>query len=65
MSPCYAYGVYVLFYCISATVSLISSVYCFGRSLIAVTFLYGVCYVTLIEIGKVGFVFHINPSPAD
>ena len=46
----------------TATVSLISSVYCFIRSVIAVLFLYGVCYVTLIESGKVTLCFFMNST---
>ncbi|XP_053374613.1 pecanex-like protein 1 isoform X2 [Mercenaria mercenaria] len=36
----------------NATVSLLSSVYCLCRSLLAAGFLYVICYLTLIQLGK-------------
>ncbi|XP_060592528.1 pecanex-like protein 1 [Ruditapes philippinarum] len=36
----------------NATVSLVSSVYCLCRSLLAAGFLYVICYLTLIQLGK-------------
>ncbi|KAL4237244.1 hypothetical protein ACF0H5_001963 [Mactra antiquata] len=45
----------------NATVSLMSSVYCICRSLISAGFLYVICYLTLIQLGKNIFVDEPDP----